>query len=103
MKEEYELEREIIFAEANGEKFKHLRLLVKYRIMKSGRKIMKNVLERLKSPVVCIEIVVLIVQLLRHLGVYDMPNEALEIIQDAISYGFYIFAGINNPTTRNKF
>ena len=46
---------------------------------------MKNILERLKSPVVCIEIVVLIVQLLRHLGIYDMPNETLEIIQDIIS------------------
>jgi len=36
MKKEYELEREIIFAEANGYKLRHLLLKIKFRIMKLG-------------------------------------------------------------------
>lgn len=60
-------------------------------------------LERLKSPVVWTELVLLIAQLLKALGIYEVPNDVISIIQDIISYGFYIFAGLNNPTDRKNF
>jgi len=64
---------------------------------------MKKILDRLKSPVVWCEIVIATAQILKYAGVYEMPNELLSAIQDLISYAFYIFAGVNNPTTRDKF
>lgn len=100
MKNEIELEREIIYAEANNKRFKHFTLLIKKGIIRSGGKTM---IERLKSPVVWAEIVLLVAQALRVFGVYEMPNEMIAVIQDIISYGFYIFAGVNNPLTRDKF
>lgn len=100
MKEEIELEREIIYAEENKQRIKYLYLLIKRYIINIGGNDMK---ERLKSPVVWGEIVLLIAQLLKYLGVYEMPNEAISIIQDLISYGFYLFAGVNNPTDRKHF
>ena len=60
-------------------------------------------IERLKSPVVWTEIVLLVAQVLRVTGVYEMPNETIAVIQDIISYAFYIFAGVNNPTDRKNF
>lgn len=64
---------------------------------------MKKVLERFKSPVVCCQLVVLIAEVLKLMGVYEMPSETISTIQDIITIAFQVFAGINNPTDRNNF
>lgn len=64
---------------------------------------MKNFLERFKSPVVLTELVLVIAYVLKTLGVYEMPNELISWIQDGITLLFSLFAGVNNPTTRDKF
>lgn len=64
---------------------------------------MKVVLERFKSPVVWCQLVVLIAEILKLIGVYDMPSETLSIIQDIITAAFQVFAGINNPSDRENF
>lgn len=64
---------------------------------------MKEVLNRLKSPVVLCEIVLLATTLLRTLGIYDMPNETLASLQDLITIAYSVFASLNNPTERENF
>lgn len=59
--------------------------------------------ERLTSPVFWTQLVLLIAEILKLLGVYDMPNEVLSGIQDIITIGFQVFAGLNNPTDRANF
>ena len=100
MKDLWELEREIIFEEANGHKLRCLLLKKKFRIMISGGIKMK---ERFKSPVVWCQIVLLVAEALKLMGVYEVPVELVSWIQDGITIGFNIFAGLNNPLTRDKF
>lgn len=64
---------------------------------------MKNILERFKSPIVWCQLVVLIAEILKLIGVYEMPSETLSTIQDIITIAFQVFAGINNPTDRENF
>ena len=64
---------------------------------------MKKVLERFKSPVVWCQLVVLVAEILKLVGVYEISNEVLSSIQDIITIAFQVFAGINNPTDRNNF
>lgn len=64
---------------------------------------MKVVLERFKSPVVWCQLVVLIAEILKLIGVYEMPSETLNAIQDIITVAFNIFAGLNNPTDKDNF
>lgn len=64
---------------------------------------MKNILERFKSPIVWCQLVVLIAEILKLIGVYEMPSETLSAIQDIITIAFQVFAGINNPTDRKNF
>ena len=64
---------------------------------------MEKVLERFKSPVVWCQLVVLIAEILKLIGVYEIPSEALSTIQDIITIAFQVFAGINNPTDRDNF
>lgn len=64
---------------------------------------MKKVLERFKSPVVWCELVILIAEILKLIGVYEMPSETLSSIQDVITILFQVFASINNPTDRENF
>lgn len=64
---------------------------------------MKKVLERFKSPIVWCQLVVLIAEILKLIGVYEMPSETLSMIQDIITILFQVFAGINNPTDRENF
>ena len=64
---------------------------------------MKVILERFKSPVVWCQLVVLIAEILKLIGVYDMPSETLSTIQDIITVAFQVFAGVNNPTDRENF
>lgn len=59
--------------------------------------------ERLKSPVFWTQFVLLIAEALKLLGVYEMPNETLNGIQDFITLAFQIFGGLNNPTDRKSF
>jgi uncharacterized membrane protein len=59
--------------------------------------------ERLKSPVVWCQIVLLIAEALKLMGVYEVPNDVLNWIQDGITLGFQIFAGLNDPTSRDHF
>ena len=58
---------------------------------------MKKVLERFKSPVVWCQLITLIAEILKLIGVYDIPNETISIIQDIITGAFQVFAAINNP------
>lgn len=64
---------------------------------------MKVVLERFKSPVVWCQLIVLVAEILKLIGVYEIPNETISTIQDIITAGFQVFAGINDPTTREHF
>lgn len=64
---------------------------------------MKKVLERFKSPVVWCQLIVLIAEILKLIGVYDMPTETISTIQDIITIAFQVFAGINNPSDRENF
>ena len=59
--------------------------------------------KRLKSPVVWTQLVLLIAEVLKLFGVYEVPNDVLNSIQDFITLGFQIFAGLNNPTDRENF
>lgn len=60
-------------------------------------------IERLKSPVFWTQLVLLIAEILKLLGVYDIPNEVISNIQDIITIAFQVFAGLNNPTDRKNF
>jgi len=60
-------------------------------------------IERLKSPVFWTQLVLLIAEVLKLLGVYDMPNDLISNIQDVITLAFQVFAGLNNPTDRKNF
>ena len=64
---------------------------------------MKEILKRMKSPVFWTEMVLIIAMLLRAIGVYDMPNEMLEDIQNIITTLFTIFATMNNPSDKKNF
>lgn len=64
---------------------------------------MKTVLERFKSPVVWCQLVVLIAEILKLIGVYEMPTETISTIQDIITIAFQVFAGLNNPTDKDNF
>lgn len=60
-------------------------------------------LERLKSPVFWTELVLLIASALKLFGVYEMPNDMINNIQDLITIAFSVFATLNNPTDRDNF
>lgn len=64
---------------------------------------MKKIINKLKSPVVWTEMVLIIAMILRLIGVYDMPNEVLTAIQDIITTLFTAFASLNNPDERKSF
>lgn len=70
-------------------------------IMK-GKDIMKWK-ERLTSKVFWAELVVLIAQALKLFGIYEVPNDLLNSIQDLITVAFTVFATLNNPTTKTEF
>jgi uncharacterized membrane protein len=60
-------------------------------------------IERLKSPVFWTQLVLLIAEVLKLLGVYEIPNDIISNIQDIITLLFQVFAGLNNPTDRKNF
>ena len=60
-------------------------------------------IERLKSPVFWTQLVLLIAEVLKLLGVYEIPNDIISNIQDIITLAFQVFAGLNNPTDRKNF
>lgn len=62
-----------------------------------------NMKKRLMSPVIWTQLVLLIAEVLKLFGVYEVPNDILNNIQDFITLGFQIFAGLNNPTDRKNF
>ena len=59
--------------------------------------------ERLKSPVFWTQLVLLIAETIKLCGGYEISNELLNNIQDFITLGFQVFAGLNNPTDRKNF
>lgn len=63
----------------------------------------EKILNKLKSRVFWIELVLLIAYILRLFEIYDMPNETLTTIQDIITAIFTLFATMNNPDTREEF
>lgn len=62
-----------------------------------------NMKERFKSPVFWTQLVLLVAEVIKLCGVYEVSNEILNTIQDIITLGFQVFAGLNNPTDRNNF
>lgn len=62
-----------------------------------------KIVERLKSPVFWTQFVLLIAETLKLFGVYEIPNDVLNTIQDVITLVFQVFAGLNNPIDRNNF
>jgi uncharacterized membrane protein len=60
-------------------------------------------IERLKSPVFWTQLVLLTAEVLKLLGVYEIPNDIISNIQDIITLLFQVFAGLNNPTDRKSF
>lgn len=59
--------------------------------------------ERLKSPVFWTQLVLLVAEVLKLFGVYEVSNEVLNTAQDTITLAFQVFSGLNDPTSRNKF
>ncbi len=59
--------------------------------------------ERIKSPVFWTQLVLLIAEVLKLFGVYEVPNDILNNLQDVITLLFQVFAGLNNPTDRKNF
>lgn len=59
--------------------------------------------ERLKSPVFWTQFVLLVAEVLKLFGVYEVSNEVLNSTQDVITLLFQIFSGLNNPTSRKDF
>lgn len=66
-------------------------------------KTIKTILERLKSPVVIGQLILIVAETLKLFGIYEMPNELISDLQDFVTLGFNIFAGLNNPTDRTNF
>ena len=64
---------------------------------------MKELLKRMKSPVLWIEAVLIVAQIGKATGLYDLGNETVSQIQDIITIGFSLFATLNNPTETKKF
>lgn len=62
-----------------------------------------KLLNKLKSKVFWIELVLLVAYILRLFEIYDMPNETLTSIQDIITALFTLFATMNNPDTTKEF
>lgn len=62
-----------------------------------------KIVERFKSPVFWTQFVLLIAESLKLFGVYEIPNDVLNTIQDIITLLFQVFAGLNNPTDRENF
>lgn len=60
-------------------------------------------IERLKSPVFWTQLVLLVAEVLKLFGVYEISNDVLNSLQDVITLLFQVFAGLNNPTDRNNF
>ena len=62
---------------------------------------MNKIKERLKSPVVLIQIISIIVGV----TIFFVPqfSEAIKIVSTAVVSIINIFAGLNNPTDKNKF
>lgn len=62
---------------------------------------MKNILERLKSPVVIAQIIGTIVGVL----IFFAPNqtEAIQVVSGALVAIINLFAGLNDPTNKSGF
>ena len=59
--------------------------------------------QRFKSPVFWTQLVLLIAETLKLFGIYEMPSDTLNTIQDIITVAFNVFAGLNNPTDKDNF
>lgn len=64
---------------------------------------MKEILNRMKSPVFWTQMTLIVAMFLRTIGVYDMPNDMLTNIQDLITMLFTVFATLNNPADKENF
>ena len=60
-------------------------------------------MQRFKSPVFWTQLVLLIAEVIKLCGGYEISNEILNSVQDIITLGFQVFAGLNNPTDKNNF
>lgn len=62
---------------------------------------MKDFLNRLKSPVVTAQILSIMGSLI--VAIYPEFNDTVEKIVYSLTILINLFAGVNNPTTRDKF
>ncbi len=62
---------------------------------------MKNIIERLKSPVVILQLIAIIVTVATYF--YPDCSDSIQVIATAVTGAISIIAGLNNPTDRNKF
>lgn len=62
---------------------------------------MKEILKRLKSPVVIAQIISIIGALV--VAIIPEVSGSVETIVDALAIIINVFAGVNNPTDRNNF
>ena len=60
-------------------------------------------MQRFKSPVFWTQLVLLIAEVIKLCGGYEISNEILNSVQDIITLGFQVFAVLNNPTYKNNF
>lgn len=58
---------------------------------------------KIKSPIFWTEAILIIAQVLKLLGVYEVSSEELNLAQDIITGIFSLFATLNNPDTREEF
>ena len=59
--------------------------------------------ERLMSKLFWMELVLIVAQVLKLFGIYEMPTEMISTIQDIITIIFTIFATLNDPTNKTGF
>lgn len=63
----------------------------------------KVLLKRMESPVFWVEAILIIAQIGKITGMYEIDNTTVSLIQDFITTAFTLFATLNNPTTKDKF
>ena len=67
------------------------------------KELINKIPQRFKSPVFWTQLVILIAEVVKLCGGYEIPSATLSAIQDAITAIFQVFASLNNPTDKNNF
>lgn len=62
---------------------------------------MKEIIKRLQSPVVIVQIISIIATII--VAIHPEINDTIEKIVYSLTTIINVFAGVNNPTSRDKF